>query len=135
MRDVRYEKGKAKQQLETISVCRLEGDFDEALAKFKRELDSAREDYGRPRKLLAYYADSYSGSGFPRETLKEVKFDRLSLAFVVDENCPVLEIWGERDILPEEQAALDSKAAAQSAKWQERDREELKRLKALYEKA
>ena len=100
---VTYNNGKAQQLLEVFSLYDFEGPLREIHDKFCE----LAVKYQVPLKLKAYYIDGSGPSG-DTSTIKEVGFERLFLEVHVMQydDYGSLCLFGERDVLPDEKAAL-----------------------------
>jgi hypothetical protein len=129
-----YKDGKVRQKVDYIDLYCLEGSPKEAVQAFKHVLADAAEYYGScPAKEVSLRFDKYADGA----SSKAVLFSRFYLKVVTehDEDGPRLElqVWGERLILPEEQAALDADARKANAANSAHERAEYERLKKVYE--
>jgi hypothetical protein len=127
--EIEYKDGKVRQKLDHVDLYLLEGSPKEAVKSLKQFLDDEIRYYGSGDNMVAgRYADGASS--------KKVKFTRLYLKVGIEydegEERTELQVWGERPILPEEQAALDATDAKAKAENSVRERAEFERLKKQY---
>jgi len=116
--------GTAEQEVESLSLSDFEGPLQavaESLLKKQKDL----EEYcvNKPAKMSDYYADGYMQ--------KLVQFKSLAIK-EIGYNEPRLEIWGVREILPEERVHLEAQEAKVQSERIERDRKEFERLKEKF---
>lgn len=128
------------QELATISLYRLEGDF-EAVAKYLlTEKESLYESYVKSASELGadYFVEvPEERSRSSREWVKlNVQFDKLDLEWGEDyDDEKVLRVWGTRGPVEEELTALEADRLQKEQVHQAQERENYERLKQKFEKA
>ena len=121
---------RVKQKLSTLCLYSFEGEFTKAIEYLQNELKSLKRDYTKSSKKLMEY--DYNGGAYAdgsRE--KRVLFDKFFIEQGEDyDGDKQLQIWGERDILPEEMEGLKEKEKKEEesrAEWRRKQFEALKK--------
>jgi hypothetical protein len=119
---------RVKQKISTLSMYSFEGEFFKAIKYLQDELKSLKEDYTKSTKQIMEY--DYKGGAYSdgaRE--KKVSFDKFFIEEGEYEGDKELQIWGERDILPEEIEGLKEKERKEEASRTEYKRKQFEILK------
>lgn len=100
------QKMRVRQKLSEISLYDLEGDFDKTIVKLQSLQQYYINNYVNKDEAIDEF--TFRPSYADGERKKNVKFDRIYVEVRSDkyDGEKVLEVWGERDCLSEEKAAL-----------------------------
>jgi len=120
---------RVKQQISTLSMYNFEGEFSKAIKYLQDEFKSLKKSYSKPTKVVEY---NYNGGAYADGTReKKVSFDKFFIEEGQDyEGDKELQIWGERDILPEEMEGLKEKEKKEEearTEWKRKQFEALKK--------
>lgn len=120
---------RVKQKISTLSSYSFEGEFPKAIKYLQDELKSLKEDYTKSSKKIMEY-DYHGGAYADGAREKKVSFDKFFIEEGQDyEGDKELQIWGERDILPEEMEGLKEKEKKEEASRTEWKRKQFEALK------
>ena len=128
---IKYSGNRAKQQLGTLSLHDFEGNFEHVAENIREVYENFRRDHIESARNV--HESNYHGGYADGTRDKKVQFDKLYLDIDDEYGDKVVKIWGERDVTPEEKAALDVKNSEIMSKNEERERELLRTLKAKYD--
>lgn len=121
-----YRDGKAQECLGTIASYDLEGSFDDAIKALQKEKDSYIASFvSKPFSRHSYYCDGY--------LKRTVQYQRLWLqAGEYYDGEKTLQVWGEREMAPEEKAFLEKQAENDKKNAEKREQAEFERLKQKF---
>lgn len=121
---------RVKQKISTLSIYSFEGEFPKAIKYLQDELKSLKEDYTKSSKKMIE-CDYHGGAYADGDKEKKVSFDKFFIEEGQDyEGDKELQIWGERDILPEEMEGLKEKEKKEEearTEWKRKQFEALKK--------
>lgn len=122
-------KKRVKQEISTLCLYSFEGEISKAIAYLQEELKTLKRDYTKSSKKVMEY--HYNGGLYADGTKdKVVSFDKFFIEMGQDyEGDKQLQIWGERDILPEEMEGLKEKEKKEEATRTEWKRKQFEALK------
>lgn len=127
--------GRAKHQLDYFACYDLEGDFQKVIDKLQEKLTNLQKTYKKatPVQAVIGYGSQKTGAYADGAKVKNITFDKFTISEVKDEDYARFCIYGERDILPEERAALVKQDDARKEKQKEYELKQLEILKKKYE--
>jgi hypothetical protein len=119
---------RVKHKLDYLSNYDLEGEFGKVIKSLEKKFEDEKTYYSTARKVSE---TNYNGGAYADGTsTKMVTFDKFSIEIgYLDGDHKELQIWGERDILPEENEALIKKALEDKKKHDEYKRAQYEALK------
>lgn len=120
---------RVRQILGTIGFYELEGDFTEVIEKLTARHKEYLEYTQKPHNINERWSAGYSDG----TTKKLVKFDKISLECeIIDDDSRTLRVIGERDMLPEELAALEVENKKRQEQNEQQEKELFKKLAKKY---
>ncbi|RJQ25741.1 hypothetical protein C4577_05085 [Candidatus Parcubacteria bacterium] len=134
MIEYNFDKKTVRQTLTTIGTYELDGNFEVVLTKLNEKLLEYVRCYKLDERKIT--EGNYRGGGYCDGTKeKSVRFDSFDLEYTdygEYDSSPVIKIWGNRKMLPEEIQAMELKKQEEKTSKEQRDKSDFERLKKQY---